>query len=434
MGKVSLQDLASVLVERWHLGKKEASLFVNEMFFVIQKSLDEDKIVKVKGLGTFKIIDVDDRESVDVNTGDRVLIEGHGKITFTPDALMKELVNKPFSQFETVVLNEGVDFNEAEAVSQPEETAIPDEVEDSSAPLVEVVDEPQPEIVEEPVKLMEPEVPEVAETPAKPDTPKEPEKPKEPKKPESMDHPEKSEEIVEPKVSEDSESSENSDSSEYSESSEDSENSENSESSDDSDDSDVPEEPEMPEETSAFKKYLKWIGIAVLTLAVGILIGYLMGNRSSTPQTPETPSVAAVDSNTVKALPEASDSIEAEQSDEEEEDLEEEDAEEEDETPEAEDAQTDNAPEATAEERPLDKWEAMDVRVKTGAYRILGTDTVVKAKVGDNLTRIGNRLLGPGMECYLEVYNDIKPGTALTAGQEIKIPKVELKKKKKKIE
>ena len=422
MGKVSLQDLASVLVERWHLGKKEASLFVNEMFFVIQKSLDEDKIVKVKGLGTFKIIDVDDRESVDVNTGDRVLIEGHGKITFTPDALMKELVNKPFSQFETVVLNEGVDFNEAEAVSQPEETAIPDEVEDSSAPLVEFVDEPQPEIVEEPVKLMEPEVP---ETPAKPDTPKEPEKPKEQEKAESLDHPEKSEEIVEPKASEDSESLENSDSSE---------NSENSESSDDSDDSGVPEEPEMPEETSAFKKYLKWIGIAVLTLAVGILIGYLMGNRSSTPQTPETPSVAAVDSNTVKALPEASDSIEAEQSDEEEEDLEEEDAEEGDEAPEAEDAQTDNAPEATAEDRPLDKWEAMDVRVKTGAYRILGTDTVVKAKAGDNLTRIGNRLLGPGMECYLEVYNGIKPGTALTAGQEIKIPKVELKKKKKKIE
>lgn len=121
MGKISLQDLASVLVERWHLGKKEASMFVNEMFFVIQKSLDEDKIVKVKGLGTFKIIDVDDRESVDVNTGDRVLIEGHGKITFTPDALMKELVNKPFSQFETVVLNEGVDFNDA-AVNQPEET------------------------------------------------------------------------------------------------------------------------------------------------------------------------------------------------------------------------------------------------------------------------------------------------------------------------
>ncbi len=423
MGKISLQDLASVLVERWHLGKKEASMFVNEMFFVIQKSLDDDKIVKVKGLGTFKIIDVDDRESVDVNTGDRVLIEGHGKITFSPDALMKELVNKPFSQFETVVLNEGVDFNEAEAVNQPEENAVSDEIEDSSAPLVEFVDEPQPEVIEEPVKLMEPDVP---ETPVKPNVSEELAKPAESEKPEN---PEKSEAVVEPKASEDSESSESSDSSENSDYSENSENSENSEASDDSDE---PEEPEVFEEPSAFKKYLKWIGIAVLTLAIGILIGYLMGNRSSVPQAPETPSVAAVDSNAVKALPEASDSIEAEEPDEEEEDLEEEDAEEEEETPEVEDAQTDNAPEATAEERPLDKWEAMDVRVKTGAYRIIGTDTVVKAKAGDNLTRIGNRLLGPGMECYLEVYNGIASGTALKAGQEIKIPKVELKKKKKK--
>ena len=106
MAKISLQDLSSVLVERRHIGKKEASQFVNEMFYLIQKNLNEDKIVKVKGLGTFKIIDVEDRESVDVNTGDRVLIEGHGKITFTPDALMKELVNKPFSQFETVVLKD----------------------------------------------------------------------------------------------------------------------------------------------------------------------------------------------------------------------------------------------------------------------------------------------------------------------------------------
>ena len=148
MGKITIQDLASAIVERWHIGKKEASMFVNELFFVIQKSLDEDKIVKVKGLGTFKIIDVDDRESVNVNTGDRVLIEGHGKITFTPDTLMKELVNKPFSQFETVVLKDGVDFNGVEEIKQPEETADSDEIEDSSAPLVEFVDEPQTEIVE----------------------------------------------------------------------------------------------------------------------------------------------------------------------------------------------------------------------------------------------------------------------------------------------
>ena len=200
-------------------------------------------------------------------------------------------------------------------------------------------------------------------------------------------------------------------------------------------DSSEPEDVETSigeEEGSSFKKYLKWIGIAVLTLAVGILIGYLMGNRSTTPQAPENPSVAAVDSGSVKALPVDSDSAIVDSLDEEEEILEDEDSEEEDEDLEDEDPQADNAPEATTEERPLDKWEAMDVRVKTGAYRILGTDTVIKAKAGDNLTRICNRTIGPGMECYLEVFNGIASGTALKAGQEIKIPKLELKKKKKK--
>jgi len=401
MGKITIQDLASVLVERWHLGKKEASQFVNELFFLIQKSLDEDKIVKVKGLGTFKIIDVDDRESVNVNTGDRVLIEGHGKITFTPDPLMKELVNKPFSQFETVVLKDGVDLNEAENANQPEETekAVVDETEDiSSAPLVEFVDEPQPEIIEEPVKLVEPEKPVIPEP---------------------------------------SDSLENSESSESSEPvAEESPSEEKEVTNEDvvSDDDDVAKEEEeviIEEEESFFKKYWKWIGIAVLTLAVGILIGYLMGNRSNTPQVSEEPSIGAIDSSAVKVLPK--DSVEVESPDVEDDALEEEDSEE-DEISEEEDDQTNNAPKATAEERTLDKWEAMDVRVKTGAYRILGTDTVIKAKASDNLTRICNRTIGPGMECYLEVYNGISSGTALKAGQEIKIPKLELKKKKKKIE
>ena len=416
MGKMTTQDLASVLVERWHIGKKEASQFVNELFFLIQKSLDEDKIVKVKGLGTFKIIDVDDRESVNVNTGDRVLIEGHGKITFTPDPLMKELVNKPFSQFETVVLKDGVDLNEAENANQSEEAekVVLDETEDnSSAPLVEFVDEPQPEVINEPAKLVEPEIPEKLEIPEKTETPEEPE------------IPQKSEVLENPENPEKSESSELSQESELSASSEPLEQSDSSEPEN--------EETSMEEEKgSSFKKYLKWIGIAVLTLAVGILIGYLMGHRSTTPQAPENPSVAAVDSGSVKALPVDSDSALVDSLDEEEEVIEEEDLEEEDEDLEDEEPQANNASEATTEERPLDKWEAMDIRVKTGAYRILGTDTVIKAKAGDNLTRICNRTIGPGMECYLEVFNGIASGTALKAGQEIKIPKVELKKKKKK--
>ena len=112
MAKISILELSSVLVQRYGLNKRDASIFVSAMFDIIQSALERDRLVKVKGLGTFKIIDVDDRESVDVNTGERVLIEGHGKITFTPDQMMKELVNKPFSQFETVVLNDGVEIEE----------------------------------------------------------------------------------------------------------------------------------------------------------------------------------------------------------------------------------------------------------------------------------------------------------------------------------
>ncbi len=397
MGKISTQELAGALVERWHIGKKEASQFVNELFFLIQKSLNEDKIVKVKGLGTFKIIDVDDRESVNVNTGDRVLIEGHGKITFTPDPLMKELVNKPFSQFETVVLKDGIDFNEAEDTNQPEVTAVPEETDENAAPLVEFVTEDT--VVEE--------------------TPTEEKKAVEENA--TVEETVSSDENV---VAEENVSPDENAATEEIATTEESIASEE-------------EEPAVvvEEAESTFKKYWKWIGIAVLTLAVGILIGYLMGNRSN-PQAPAQASVEVVDSEAVKALPNDSDIIATDSTDVEEEDLEgedsEEEAEEEEEAPEEEVAQPNNTPEATAEERSLDKWEAMDVRVKTGAYRILGTDTVLKAKAGDNLTRICNRTIGPGMECYLEVYNGITAGTALTAGQEIKIPKLELKKKKKK--
>jgi nucleoid DNA-binding protein len=399
MGKISLQDLASVLVERWHLGKKEASMFVNEMFFVIQKSLDEDKIVKVKGLGTFKIIDVDDRESVDVNTGDRVLIEGHGKITFTPDALMKELVNKPFSQFETVVLNEGVDFNDA-AVNQPEETTgdALDEIEDSSAPLVEFVDESHDEKSVE-LESPKPEPVAVADLPKEEETATE----------------DISEEITESDASHETPQ-------EVSE--EASEGIEETEGTGESEETEENVVIEDLEEGPGFKKYLKWIGLVLLALAV-FLIGYLAGRGPKT--TLQEPKTEIVKNDTVKNLPNDSDTVDM-QTEVEEESLEDEEvADDDEETMEDEE-------EAKEEERPLDKWEAMDARVKTGAYRIIGTDTVVKAKAGDNLTRIGNRLLGPGMECYLEVYNGLSAGAVLSAGQEIKIPKVELKKKKRKIE
>lgn len=409
MEKISLQDLASVLVERWHLGKKEALMFVNEMFFVIQKSLDEDKIVKVKGLGTFKIIDVDDRESVDVNTGDRVLIEGHGKITFTPDALMKELVNKPFSQFETVVLNEGVDFNDATA-NQPEETTgdVHDEIEDSSAPLVEFVDESHDEKSVE-LESPKPEPVAVADLPKEEETATE----------------DISEENTESDASQETPQEESEEASEGIGASEEIEETEGTGESEETEETEETVVIDDFEEGPGFKKYLKWIGLVLLALAV-FLIGYLAGRGPKT--TPQEPKTEIVKNDSIKNLPNDSDTVEME-TEEEEESLEDEEevADDDEEAMEVEE-------EAKEEERPLDKWEAMDARVKTGAYRIIGTDTVVKAKAGDNLTRIGNRLLGPGMECYLEVYNGLSAGAVLSAGQEIKIPKVELKKKKRKIE
>ena len=112
MAKVTIQEIAKVLVEKNGLSQRDASKFGTEMFALILERLQQGELVKVKGLGTFKIIDVEARESVSVRTGERVVIESHPKVSFTPDTTMKELVNKPFSQFDTVVLNDGVEFGD----------------------------------------------------------------------------------------------------------------------------------------------------------------------------------------------------------------------------------------------------------------------------------------------------------------------------------
>ena len=114
MGKLTIQEIAAVLMQKNGFEKAEANRFASAMFALIQERLETDLLVKVKGFGTFKIIGVEARESVSVRTGERVVIDGHSKVTFTPDTTMKELVNKPFSQFETVVLNEGVEFDDLE--------------------------------------------------------------------------------------------------------------------------------------------------------------------------------------------------------------------------------------------------------------------------------------------------------------------------------
>ena len=116
MAKSAIQLITSALAKQHNLSAADAAAFVDAFFDIISSELKNGNQVKIKGLGTFKVQAVKPRESVNVNTGERVLIEGHDKISFTPDTVMKELVNKPFSQFETVVINDGVDTEELERI------------------------------------------------------------------------------------------------------------------------------------------------------------------------------------------------------------------------------------------------------------------------------------------------------------------------------
>lgn len=121
MSKNSLTFLAQKLAEKTGISQQDAELFIRKMFDVANEGLQADKQVKMKWLGTFKVTPVKDRESVDVNTGERIVIEGRDKISFTPDTILKEIINKPFAQFETVVVNDGVEFDEIDRKFEAEE-------------------------------------------------------------------------------------------------------------------------------------------------------------------------------------------------------------------------------------------------------------------------------------------------------------------------
>lgn len=139
MSKNSLTVLAQKLAEKTGISQQDAELFIRKMFDVANEGLQTEKQVKMKWLGTFKVTPVKDRESVDVNTGERIVIEGRDKITFTPDTILKEIINKPFAQFETVVVNDGVEFDEIDRKFEAEEDLLAenlqmDEAEETSEP------------------------------------------------------------------------------------------------------------------------------------------------------------------------------------------------------------------------------------------------------------------------------------------------------------
>ena len=392
MSKLNIYDLCSVLTSKNGLDDKESHRFIKAMFDVIQEGLDEDKIVKVKGLGTFKIIEVDDRESINVNTGERVLIEGHSKLTFTPDSVMKEIVNKPFSQFETVILNEGVDFPEPVV----EEPAVEDIIADVPAEDKEIIVEPQIDnkvaeqsVEEEPVAEKTVAEEPVAEEPV-------------------AEEPVAEEPVAEEPVAEDS----------------------GVEFTDDNDNVQSGEENSVEEsvfETSNNNSILRWIlsGVAVLLLILGAAYGgYLYGRYElseeiaykqmkadlKTAEITTKKAQVAIKKDSVAQEVDAT-KIGAMSIDNKDESANDE-------------AKTETAKTSS------DKYEDMDIRVRTGAYRIIGEDRIVKAKAGQTVEDIATKLLGPGMSCYVEVYNGLDGKATLKEGQTIKIPKLELKKRR----
>lgn len=439
MGKLSISEIAQVLVDNKGLSQKDAENFVAAMFDIIQTALERDKLVKIKGLGTFKIIDVEARESINVNSGERVIIEGHGKVTFTPDASMKELVNKPFSQFETVILNEGVEFDDIEEEDSTEKEVSSDEQAKDDEPEVmpvAVAEEPisaalsdysdrekaieqyidslagnyeeQESVTEEPVAEPEPvvEVP-VAEEPVKEELVAEPARAIEPvEEKTTFEEPVEEEPVAQQDVAEDANDEQVADSEEDGE----------------TDDDEVNGNDDEEEERSSNLKWWIFSAVSLVLIALAAYGGYLYGLETAKKQQAPFEFVAPADSVEVSepvvdtlnvvvpdsmAQENASDSVIVP-------------------------VKKDTVALAVKTEPQFDseKYERMDNRVRTGAYRIVGTDYTVVVRQGETMKRLCKRTLGEGMACYIEVYNDMEPNAPLVAGTKIKIPKLEWKRKK----
>ena len=402
MNKLTLNNIAKVLVEKNGLEPKEAMTFTTAMFDLIHDRLNEEGIVKVKGLGTFKMIRVEARESINVRTGERVLIDSHAKITFTPDAVMKELVNKPFSQFETVVLNDDVEFTDMKSEETTDETnnseqseSLVDVVseggtpepapEPAPEPVAEPTPEPAPVVAPEPVAEVAPEpAPEVAPEPVAEVAPE----------PTPVVAPEPTREVPEPTVpSADEESEENT--------------------------SAVQTCYEEDEEESHWHRNIGWAFLVLVLMAASAVGGYLYGVGQIPSQTAMADTVSAVKVNPVVTDTLVNDSLKADSV--------------------AVKTEAKHEDKAASEEQPQektsqnlhDKYAEMDARVRTGAYKITGLDREVKVRAGDNLKRIARRELGSDdMVCYIEVFNKMNASAELKEGQTIKIPALKLKKKK----
>ena len=469
MSKFSLNTLGKLLADKSGLSQVEAELFIRKMFDVCNQGLDADKQVKIKWLGTFKVQATKDRESINVNTGERFTIEGRDKLTFTPDNILKEIVNKPFAQFETVVVNDGVDFDEIDEKFGEEQT------EDAPAQVIDFLDEEKtatsnPEVVvigseKEKEKEAEDELAkQIAIEQAKLERLKQAQLEQERIQKEKQEQERLEQERLEQEKLEQERLEQERLEQERLEQ-------EKLELAQQQqalkavvepavpalDESEEEEEEEEPS-NSHHIVIPRYLVVAVCLIVVALIGGmgwfafnygqmtaqrdHLAMQLNQYHQAPakkvSAKSAAAPLSQEQKLRQKAmEDSIRmaktaeavklAEKSDKE--------------SASAEKAkQTEAKAKAEAKEKAKDKDEEKatskiassqydkDARVRTGAYRIIGVAQTVTVGAGQTLEQISTRYLGSGMECYVEALNG---KNTVKAGQKIKIPKLELKKKKK---
>ena len=433
MGKYTIQQLAEILVKKNGLNEKEAQDFVVAIFEIVKEGLEQDKLVKIKGFGTFKIIDIDPRASINVNTGERVLIEGHQKITFTPDAVMKEMVNRPFSQFETVILNDGVDLSEIDrtynfepdnntGVEESETEQDTQETQDNTQDTqdnTQDTQDTQAEVSTEKTTIVEEPEPTIVETTEEP----------EPTIVETTEEPEPptvtSEEVPAREAVADSPCDQEEDD-------------------DDDDDTASPDVFDDDSETSG--SYWKWVVAAVVCLilmAAAAYGGYMFGLEEGKHQEKKSQiadyaaqldkqtaelrkqrlanqeQALADTSATAKKVADTSATAQKVA----------------DTSPTKKEVSatspaTQSAISTPSAEEDYSRYNTSDVRIRTGAYIIIGIDKTVTAQEGQTIGKIAQSQLGPGMSCYVEAVNGMKENTVLKKGTRIKIPKLRHKKKK----
>ena len=430
MSKVSITELASKLMEKHGLKRTEAELFIRQFVGVINDGLKNDKSVKVKGLGTFKVQAVSARKSVDVNTGEAIVIEGRDKISFTAEAVMRDLVNAPFAQFETVIVNDGVDFSEIDAkheadnteAKEPTPAVEPTPVAEPEPAVVEPapVAEPEPAVVE-PTPVAEPEPTVVEAAPAA-----EPEPTVEPA---PVAEPEPA--VVEPTpIVEQTPAVEDSDS-----------------------DTD-----ELEAKSKSYKNTIIVLASSLACVVILAVVGFVymfsqIEKRDNRIAHLETQTATLADrmmkthmspapaANQPAANDEADNilaaneqKIEAAQKADKENNLKTAEAKPEPKAePKAATKPTAEAKAHAAKSAPSILSQSAydkDPRVRTGAYVITGIANTVTVKAGQTMSSLSKTYLGPGMECYLEAVNG--GNRELKAGEKIKIPALKTKKSLKK--